>query len=125
MQWLVRDARPNDSLFFHCPYRSSSVAHKNAQLNSANFSDSGHGGQTKDTDGDEDDGFDETIYPLDFKQAGQLVDDEMHNIMVRSLPMGCRLTAIFDSVRSFFVSFSKSNGRKKRNFKNSVTQDLR
>lgn len=37
---------------------------------------SGHGGQTKDLDGDEDDGFDEVIYPLDFKQAGQIVDDE-------------------------------------------------
>ncbi|KAM0749931.1 hypothetical protein T439DRAFT_326820 [Meredithblackwellia eburnea MCA 4105] len=79
MQWLVRDARPNDSLFFHY---------------------SGHGGQTEDLDGDEDDGYDETIYPLDFKQAGQIVDDTMHDIMVRSLPQGCRLTAIFDSCHS-------------------------
>jgi len=27
-------------------------------------SDSGHGGQTKDTDGDEADGYDEVIYPV-------------------------------------------------------------
>ena len=39
-------------------------------------SSSGHGGQTKDTDGDEDDGFDEVIYPVDYKQAGHIVDDE-------------------------------------------------
>lgn len=38
-------------------------------------SDSGHGGQTKDVDGDEADGFDEVIYPVDFKQAGHIVDD--------------------------------------------------
>ncbi|KAJ8072450.1 Ca(2+)-dependent cysteine protease [Marasmius tenuissimus] len=38
MQWLVAGASPNDSLFFHY---------------------SGHGGQTKDLDGDEDDGYDE------------------------------------------------------------------
>jgi len=42
MTWLVRDARPNDSLFFHY---------------------SGHGGQTPDLDGDEDDGYDEGTLP--------------------------------------------------------------
>lgn len=41
---------------------------------------------------------DETIYPVDFKTAGQMTDDEMHDLMVRPLPQGCRLTAIFDSV---------------------------
>jgi len=75
MQWLVQGANPNDSLFFHY---------------------SGHGGQAADTNGDEEDGTDETIYPVDFKQAGMIIDDEMHAIMVRPLPAGCRLTAIFD-----------------------------
>ncbi|KAK2767150.1 Ca(2+)-dependent cysteine protease [Onygenales sp. PD_12] len=79
MHWLVKDARPNDSLFFHY---------------------SGHGGQTKDLDGDEDDGNDEVIYPVDFRQAGHIVDDEMHRIMVKSLLPGVRLTAIFDSCHS-------------------------
>ena len=41
--------------------------------------DSGHGGQTKDLDGDEADGFDEVIYPVDFKQAGHIVDDVSPN----------------------------------------------
>ncbi|KAH7915669.1 peptidase C14, caspase domain-containing protein [Hygrophoropsis aurantiaca] len=79
MEWLVRGASPNDSLFFHY---------------------SGHGGQTKDLDGDEEDGFDEVIYPVDFQNAGHIVDDDMHRIMVRPLPAGCRLTAIFDSCHS-------------------------
>lgn len=79
MQWLVKDARPNDSLVFHY---------------------SGHGGVTKDLDGDEDNGYDEVIYPLDFQQVGHIVDDDMHAIMVRSLPQGCRLTALFDSCHS-------------------------
>lgn len=79
MQWLVADARPNDSLWFHY---------------------SGHGGQAKDLDGDEDDGYDETILPVDFQTAGELLDDDLHEIMVRSLPIGCRLTAIFDSCHS-------------------------
>jgi metacaspase-1 len=60
----------------------------------------GHGGQTKDLDGDEDDGYDEVIYPVDFRQQGHIVDDEMHRIMVMPLVAGVRLTAIFDSCHS-------------------------
>ena len=37
--------------------------------------DSGHGGLTKDLDGDEESGYDEVIYPVDFKQNGHIVDD--------------------------------------------------
>ncbi|KAL3235338.1 Metacaspase-1 [Nakaseomyces bracarensis] len=79
MQWLVRDAQPNDSLFLHY---------------------SGHGGQTKDLDGDEEDGMDDVIYPVDFETVGPIIDDEMHDILVRPLPQGCRLTALFDSCHS-------------------------
>ncbi|KEZ43577.1 hypothetical protein SAPIO_CDS4502 [Scedosporium apiospermum] len=79
MHWLVKDARPNDALFFHY---------------------SGHGGQTKDLDGDEVDGYDEVIYPVDFRQTGHITDDEMHRIMVQPLQAGVRLTAIFDSCHS-------------------------
>ncbi|PYH82018.1 hypothetical protein BO82DRAFT_335000 [Aspergillus uvarum CBS 121591] len=80
MHWLVKDAQPNDSLFFHYS--------------------AGHGGQTPDLDGDEDDGYDEVIYPVDFRAAGHIVDDEMHRIMVKPLQPGVRLTAIFDSCHS-------------------------
>ncbi|ODV87214.1 hypothetical protein CANARDRAFT_26636 [[Candida] arabinofermentans NRRL YB-2248] len=79
MQWLVNGASPGDSLFFHY---------------------SGHGGQEEDQDGDEADGFDDCIYPVDFQQTGSLIDDVMHDIMVKPLPAGCRLTAIFDSCHS-------------------------
>ncbi|BGP18963.1 hypothetical protein JCM10213_004206 [Rhodosporidiobolus nylandii] len=79
MQWLVNGAQPNDALFFHY---------------------SGHGGQQAATEGDEEDGMDETIYPLDHKTAGIIVDNDMHRIMVASLPQGCRLTAIFDCCHS-------------------------
>ncbi|QKX56965.1 uncharacterized protein TRUGW13939_04073 [Talaromyces rugulosus] len=79
MHWLVRDAMPNDSLFIHF---------------------SGHGGRTPDLDGDEDDGFDDVIYPVDYKIAGHIVDDDMHDIMVKPLRPGVRLTAVFDSCHS-------------------------
>ncbi|KAJ3084046.1 Ca(2+)-dependent cysteine protease [Quaeritorhiza haematococci] len=79
MQWLVSGAQYGDSLFFHY---------------------SGHGGQLPDQDGDEEDGSDETILPIDFKSAGQIRDDDMHAIMVKHLPPGVRLTAVFDSCHS-------------------------
>ncbi|CCC06063.1 hypothetical protein SMACR_00281 [Sordaria macrospora] len=79
MQWLVAGAQPNDALFLHY---------------------SGHGGQTEDTDGDEEDGFDEVIYPIDFKTAGHIVDDEIHYTVVKPLQAGVRLTCIFDSCHS-------------------------
>lgn len=60
------------------------------------FHFSGHGGQKADEDGDEEDGNDETIYPVDHEEAGVITDDVMHDLMVRPLPAGCRLTAIMD-----------------------------
>jgi hypothetical protein len=82
MEWLVRGAQPNDSLFLHY---------------------SGHGGQTEDTQGDEVDGYNEVIYPVDFKAAGHIEDDTIHEVVVRPLQAGVRLTAIFDSCHSATV----------------------
>ncbi|ORX46390.1 hypothetical protein BCR36DRAFT_102920 [Piromyces finnis] len=79
MKWLVEGAQPGDSLFFHY---------------------SGHGGTATDKEGDETDGFDETIIPLDFQSKGQILDDEIYENLVTPLPKGCRLTAIFDSCHS-------------------------
>lgn len=78
-KWLVDGAQPGDSLFLHY---------------------SGHGGTSRDADGDEQDGFDETIIPVDFQKTGQIVDDEINKMLVKPLPQGVRLTAIFDSCHS-------------------------
>jgi metacaspase-1 len=43
---------------------------------------------------------DNTICPVDFKQAGQIVDDDMNAIVVRGLPPCVRLTSIFDCCHS-------------------------
>eukprot|EP00835_Amoeboradix_gromovi_P004067 NODE_297_length_11469_cov_0.855937.p3 type:complete len:488 gc:universal NODE_297_length_11469_cov_0.855937:7464-6001(-) len=79
MHWLVQGAKPGDSLFLHY---------------------SGHGGSVKDTSGDEDDGMDETICPVDYVKAGQIIDDEMHQILVKPLVRGVKLTVVFDSCHS-------------------------
>ncbi|CAG8495002.1 10805_t:CDS:2 [Acaulospora colombiana] len=82
------------------PTRENCIKAMKALVANPEKGDSGHGGQQVDPKGDEDDGYDETIMPLDFQTKGQIVDDEMHYIMVDSLPPGVRLTAIFDSCHS-------------------------
>jgi len=61
------------------------------------FHYSGHGGSVRDQNGDEADEMDETILPIDHERAGQIIDDEIHEVMVRPLQKGVRLTAVFDS----------------------------
>ena len=78
-KWLRSGANAGDSLILHY---------------------SGHGGSVKDLDGDEEDGFDETLIPLDNDSAGHIVDDEVHDVLVRGLPRGVRLTAIMDCCHS-------------------------
>jgi len=78
-KWLRSGAKAGDSLILHY---------------------SGHGGSVKDTDGDEEDGMDETLIPVDHQTAGIIVDDEVHDVLVRGLPKGVRLTAIMDCCHS-------------------------
>jgi len=79
MNWLVEDAAPDDALFFHF---------------------SGHGGHQVDEDNDEADGRDENICPYDFQENGTISDDEIHARVVAPLPIGCRLTILFDCCHS-------------------------
>ena len=79
MKWLMKDARAGDSLFLHY---------------------SGHGGQVADTDGDEEDGMDETLVPLDYQSAGQITDDELHLLLVAPMPEGVKMTCVFDCCHS-------------------------
>jgi hypothetical protein len=84
MRWLVDGAQSNDSLFFYF---------------------SGHAIQIEDKDGDELDGSDECMCAMDYDDrtyppAGIIVDDTTHDIMVKPLPQGCRLTAVLDCCNS-------------------------
>ncbi|KXS12938.1 hypothetical protein M427DRAFT_501775 [Gonapodya prolifera JEL478] len=79
MKWLVEDIGEGDSRFFHF---------------------SGHGVQREDNDADEEDGFDESILPVDYTAQGPILDDELNRILVRSIPPTARLTCIFDSCHS-------------------------
>lgn len=79
MYWLIQGCQPGDSLVFHY---------------------SGHGSQQRNYNGDEIDGFDETLCPLDFETHGMIVDDEINATIVKPLPRGVKLHAIIDACHS-------------------------
>ncbi|KAK8650471.1 hypothetical protein V6N13_140110 [Hibiscus sabdariffa] len=79
LYWLVQGCQPGDSLLFHY---------------------SGHGSRQRNYTGDEVDGYDETLCPLDFETQGMIVDDEINATIVRPLPQGVKLHAIIDACHS-------------------------
>ena len=79
MYWLLQGSQPGDSLVFHF---------------------SGHGAQQRSYSGDEVDGMDETLCPLDFETQGMIVDDEINAALVRPLPHGAKLHALVDACHS-------------------------
>jgi len=61
---------------------------------------SGHGGRLRDNNGDEEDGYDETLIPLDFKKAGQISDDDLLQVLIRPLAAGVFMTCLMDCCHS-------------------------
>lgn len=79
MQTLVAETDEGDTVFFHY---------------------SGHGSKQRDTSGDEADGYDETLVPVDYESAGMIVDDDLLTNLVCLLPKGVYMTAMMDCCHS-------------------------
>jgi hypothetical protein len=79
LEWLVQGCQAGDSLVFHF---------------------SGHGSQQINYNGEELDGYDETLIPMDCQTAGPIVDDDINSTIVRPLPVGVTLHAIVDACHS-------------------------
>ena len=63
------------------------------------FHYSGHGTQVRDTDGDEEDGTDEALVPVDFEDGAFLIDDDIREIFDQ-LAAGVNLTCFIDCCHS-------------------------
>nr|GMC81297.1 metacaspase-1-like isoform X1 [Ipomoea batatas] len=79
LKWLMKNLQPGDSLVFYF---------------------SGHGFRQPNFAGDELDGFDETICPLDFRTEGMILDNAINDIIVKPLAPGIKLHAIVDACHS-------------------------
>lgn len=77
--WLMMNPQKGDSLVFHY---------------------SGHGSQKRDRSGEELDGMCETLCPMDFQQAGEIMDFEMNRTLINPLPQGVKFHAIIDACHS-------------------------
>lgn len=75
----VSNTKAGDTLFFHY---------------------SGHGTQVPDKDGDEDDGMDEAIVPLDYVNAGLITDDALKGYLIDPLPQDSNLFITLDCCNS-------------------------
>jgi len=78
-QWLLSDCGPGDSLVWMF---------------------SGHGSQVRDHSGEEIDGMNETILPVDHRRAGMIADKELYHVLIAPLPGGVKLHALCDSCHS-------------------------
>jgi hypothetical protein len=76
---LVSEAQPGDAIFCHY---------------------SGHGGKVRDDDGDEKDGYDETLVPLDYASKGQIRDDDLFKALIGPMPKGVVMTCVMDCCHS-------------------------
>lgn len=61
---------------------------------------SGHGGKVRDDNGDEADGYDETLIPVDYASAGQIRDDDIFNCLVGPMASGVTMTCLMDCCHS-------------------------
>ena len=77
--WLTKDTNPGDTLVFYY---------------------SGHGSFVKDTSGDEVDGKDEVLVPLDYESEGFISDDMLYNYLLQPLQAGVRVFLMTDCCHS-------------------------
>lgn len=62
---------------------------------------SGHGGKVRDDDwGEEEDGYDETLIPVDYMNAGQIRDDTLFSTLVQPMADGVTVTCLMDCCHS-------------------------
>ena len=79
LEWLIAGCQAGDVLLLHY---------------------SGHGTYVPDANGNERVGTDSCIVPLDYSQAGPIVDDQLRASLCDLLPLGVTLFAVFDSCYS-------------------------
>lgn len=104
-QWFTDGVEAGDSLFFHYSGdaflpTSCRVRSRASRLSIVDLPFSGHGGSVRDENGDEKDGKDETLIPVDYQERGQLTDDVILSQLVLEVPRDATLTVVIDACHS-------------------------
>lgn len=62
---------------------------------------SGHGTKLQDEGGDEDDGYDEALVPVDFQEGvGMILDDDLYDTLIKPLHPGVHMVSLMDCCHS-------------------------
>ena len=64
------------------------------------FHYSGHGSLLRDTNGDEESGFDSCICPIDYERSGFISDDVIRQMLAQRVPSGVKLYIVLDACHS-------------------------
>lgn len=110
---IVRLSKPGDVVFCHyagtfarirqiyfISFHSSSFLNSYSTSNYLPFTIKGHGGKLRDQNGDEADGYDETLVPVDYQSAGQIRDDDLLKTLVVPMAQGVVATSVMDCCHS-------------------------
>ena len=80
--------------------------------------------------GDEDDGYDETLIPVDFRASGHIVDDDIFKILVKPMKRNVQVTVLMDCCHSgtaldlpYEMNATDDNMHSKAGFKMSLLKD--
>lgn len=76
---IVADSEEGDAVFLHY---------------------SGHGTKLADESGDEDDGYDEALVPVDYQEVGMILDDDLFDILIAPLQDGVHMVSLMDCCHS-------------------------
>ena len=76
---IVSDSEEGDAIFLHY---------------------SGHGTKVRDSSGDEDDGYDEALVPVDYNESGLINDDDLFEILIAPLPDNVHMVSLMDCCHS-------------------------
>jgi hypothetical protein len=69
-------------------------------ISGCNLNLTGHGGRLPDQNGDEEDGWDSTLIPVDFVDNGQIRDDDIFDKFVKPMKGGVAVTCLMDACHS-------------------------
>ena len=71
---IIAESEPGDAIFLHY---------------------SGHGTKLRDDDrGEEEDGYDEALCPIDYQSSGMIRDDDLYDILVKPMADGVHMVSL-------------------------------
>lgn len=106
--YMMHEDEPKDGVMYPTKYNIKRMLYKIIKFTNEKptettqifISFSGHGYRVKDLNGDEDDGMDEVICPVDFKRKGFILDDYFRLKFIDQLPETTKVFTIVDACHS-------------------------